>query len=311
MRKKLILLLNVGLASSFAVVFSATAFADVKQDVAVLMEHDRNFEEEDDTAIRQAPPLEVISELDKYRNDPDERVQSSAVSYTLGTAVLSGKLPVLQAAVISILDTAAREPSNAVTRNATQRLLIFPRAAFAEKARQTVHKMFMAKEPDASVLLLIGIVEDQSAKIRLQELGKEMVATELDPKAGRWWGTRPWAAHLALARLGDAAEIKFCIDAVEAEKNDVIRVSRLLKDLDYIRQPATVKVLIRYLLSDGAIPESFPDVPRAPYANYALNRLSESIEDFPQWKKNDGAGDWLARARAWVKTHQNDLKIKR
>lgn len=151
MHKKLFLAIDVGIIAVTLFVFATSAFADVKQDVAVLMEHIRNNEEVDDTAVRKNPPLEIIAQLDKYRNDPDESVQVSAADYTLGTAVRSGELPVVQAAVLSLLDTAAREPTTAVTRNAADRLLIFPRAAFTEEARQIVHQIFLAKEPEVPV----------------------------------------------------------------------------------------------------------------------------------------------------------------
>ena len=127
-----------------------------------------------------------------------------------------------------------------------------------------------------------------------------------------------WAAHLALARMGDNTEIAYCIRVVQSKQMNNAIVYNLVPSLIYTRQKAVFDYLITILNSDEKnCNSSNPDNDSRIVCGYrVMEFLAPVIKDFPlqtipginQIKTNnyDAA---LETARKWFKEKGEKYEI--
>jgi len=242
MREKLVVVFTISVLIASLAVVGKPAMADTKSDVQALMENVRKHEVVDNTTVLDDPPLEVLAELPRYMDDPDHSVRTGALTLALGVARRNPGLDIQQKVVQFLLNVAESGDTSGLSRLASERLVSFSRAAFTDESKKAVERLMARPEPWPEVVLLAGVINLQAAKPQLEKWSQGE-----DNKIG-WFGRRTWAAHLALARMGVETEIDYCIKRVESEKDSVMRATRLLRDLAYIRQPQTVAVLVNYLI---------------------------------------------------------------
>jgi hypothetical protein len=128
-----------------------------------------------------------------------------------------------------------------------------------------------------------------------------------------------WAAHLALARMGDSTETAYCIRVVQSKQMNNAIVYNLVPGLIYTRQKAAFDYLITILNSDDKnCNSSNPDNDSRIVCGYrVMEVLAPVIKDFPlqtipgvnQIKTNnyDAA---LETARKWFKDKGENYEIK-
>lgn len=218
----------------FALVCTPVA-AGIREDVSVYMEHVRKMEVEDDSALRVAPPFEVLAELKKYLADPDRRVRMAVLSQAIGVALRNAADQKVRQQVAGVLVTAAKsDPEPSVAGYAAAMPYTFPpyflRADFTDEMRQDILQLLQQENYRREFILLAGVADVQAAKGRFQELAKPGV------------GGDSWAAHLALARMGVKDSIEHVVKEFESfnvtdEQNRTIKGTRLLQDLAYTRRP--------------------------------------------------------------------------
>lgn len=114
-----------------------------------------------------------------------------------------------------------------------------------------------------------------------------------------------WAAHLALARMGDVEEIDFCIDRVKMQVINDDVVYELLPDLIYTRNKKVINYLIEILYDDTKNCYSTnPENPQKITCAYRIMEyLAPVIKNFPL--EIDSSGDLVAE------DYQEALKITR
>lgn len=262
-----------------------------------------------DTAPLFSPPAkDVVTELGQYLKSGSSAQQGHAVRLIAVLGERSNDNEVRSLAVKTLISYATSEGGpNHAARQALDALLRFSKADFPAEAATKIEKLVRLESPPSESLLLAGVLGLQSVKDHLESLTKVDVADN-DKRAFRY---PEWSAHLALARLGDKASLKHCIQAVQAEKSIVQRV-RHFDELVFTRQPEAVKLITRHLFSDERLPQLKPTVPGMPVALYALNALAKAIEGFPIASEPglSYTEEQIATARKWVK-EQKVLTLKR
>ena len=81
--------------------------------------------------------------------------------------------------------------------------------------------------------------------------------------------------------MGVEHDIKRCIEVVESETDDVMRVTRLLPELAYVRAPRVIAHLRRYLDSERGLPPVRGRGKGVAYAQRAAALLAKVLPDFP------------------------------
>ncbi|MCP4491459.1 MAG: hypothetical protein GY820_29715, partial [Gammaproteobacteria bacterium] len=76
-------------------------------------------------------------------------------------------------------------------------------------------------------------------------------------------------------------------------------------DMAYVRQPVTIRELIRQLNSDESTP-TYGDAVGSRHCSFALDGLTRSIAGFPvKWSSGSAYPHELDRARTWMKDESN------
>jgi hypothetical protein len=263
------------------------------------------------SAILSADPNIILAELKSFEGDPSPKVRLSA--YTIGWKLANrSELPRIRKEVVNRLLKGSNDPDPIVWQQTSKHLLDFRSEDFSDTSKVSIRQLIKKDSPRRIMVLVAGVANMQDEISTLKKLLIDESKYESGLYSGKWYGTVGWAARLALGRMGSKEHIKRAIEMVESEPNLVIRVTRLLKDLSYIRQIEVIKVLQRYLDSDDRLPRLRPNVPGTRYAQHALDLLAQVLEDFPV--KSVGPGGYsqseIDICRKWM-NEQNKWKINR
>jgi hypothetical protein len=251
--------------------------------------------------LRRADPKVVLKTTAPYEKDPSPEVRHLAYTLTW-EAGRRGDAAVRQQALERQLDAVA-DPSPLVSQHAAKRVLDFPADAFTDKSKAALRTRLAEPAPRREIVLAAGLAGLRDELPRLEALLIDESAYERGPHSGRWYGTSGWAARLARARLGVDADTARAIELVEAEPDVVTRVTLLLKDLGYTRQPAALTKVREYLDSDERLPSTKPTAPGTPYAQYAIDVLAQYVDDFPVGRREPGlySENQITAARDWMR----------
>ena len=117
--------------------------------------------------------------------------------------------------------------------------------------------------------------------------------------------------HLALARMGNAESIGYCIKSVENSKNEINKITMLLYEIGYIHREAAVEYLRKYLNNTKRLPSVKETAEGLQYCQYALDVLANMLIDFPIKAQGIGyTNEEIEVARKWMDSH-SQYKIKR
>lgn len=244
----------------------------------------------------------LLESLKPYQEDPAKRVRQAAYSI-LWVVGRDSQDPAVRREVVRRLLVAFKDP--VVAGLTAQRVLSFRRADFDDEAKELIRELVQEGKPYRyRAILAAGIAN-------VREVGPELRALTGGKwkEEENWWLTGSWVALRALARMGDKQAISDCVAMVEKEPDVSRRVTALLKDLAYIRQPEAVAVLVKYLNSDERLPPR-DGGPGRRYAQHAIMYLSETVVGFPVKDLPFLSDDKLETARKWMREHK-DCEILR
>lgn len=265
-----------------------------------------------DAIIFSADPHLALVTIQSLEHDTNPRVRSETTAITAEIGRRSQLPDVRQQVVERLIKTYIDDEDSAVAYRAYKHLFSFGANDFNEQAKARIRQHLNPKGPSQDLTLLAGIANmtDQSPLFR----SVRMKAANYDDlpigEQKYFTDTLGWNARLALARMGSQEDIAYCIKMVEAYPDMDTRVTRLLYELSYIRQPEVIRVIQKYLERDGYTEAQF-DVPPRDYWEFALNILVTTLEDFPVKDKNWSFSlEDRETARAWMNA-QTEFKIKR
>ena len=153
-------------------------------------------------------------------------------------------------------------------------------------------------------ILLAGFAGIESLSDEIYSLAARPIE---EPQAGRFYGTKVWAANLVLARQGNSLSIAKLLDF--AKKQDLhTRVVFILVDLQYVPQPEIVDFLRSYLDSDERLDSVKSTVKGILAANYAASSLARILLGFPVNYREDYSYSeeeiracriWMSKQKEW------------
>ncbi len=259
--------------------------------------------------LTAADPALAVAALERYDDDPSAQVRRLAHLYKVRIAKLHHVPAVRQqvtAGLVNALDDADLSPAP------YKWLLLFGTADFSAASKVTVRAALAKTEkPHGRLIRVCGIVNIPEELPRLEAL----LFDEMDYKLKRqkqeskkWYYKSGWSARLARARMGVKDDIVRCIELVDSEEDEAERVLRLLLDVGYIRQPAAIDYLRRYLDRDKRLPSVKVGAPGETYANYVMSILAECLNDYPVKKKEardysqkeiESCRKWMSQRAVW------------
>ena len=234
--------------------------------------------------------------LKRYEDDTDSRVRSR-VRIMKAKIALQSRDGSTRQQVVEDFARDIGDRDDAIAQYVTARLLSFKENEFSVKAKKIMVSIFKRPNYDHDFILICGTAQLKELVPRLKKLAAGFDRTKDD-----WYSTTAWYATLALARMGDAKKTDAIIAAVELELEPVLRVTRLLRQVAYTRQPDCIKLLQKYLESSETLPGLRNESRGTEFNQYALEYLAFYMDDFPI--KPTGIGyskEEIEIARAFLK----------
>ena len=302
----------------FFMSFVHFCFADDSNDVLKLLDtqiNSRRIKENmpvikiTDEQIKQVDPFKILAFLEKYENDQSVGVRNIVFWHEVNLTKLNkDNLALRQEIVKRLVKSFFDFPSNALRYES---ILTFKEIDFNEDAKNMIRKELVKTNVDSKTILICGAANIKDQLPRLEEIliegSKNQTNSEIKYGAP-WYLTNVGAARFARARMGVKEEIDKCIELSEAEKNSNERVLRILPKIGYIRQPETIKYLIKYLNSNDRLSPTNPGALGEPYANRIVHIFAESLENFPVKVKEarnytkeeiDLCRKWMSQQKEW------------
>ncbi|MHC4527364.1 MAG: HMG-box domain-containing protein [Planctomycetota bacterium] len=281
--------------------------------------------------IAQKYGLDGIRYMEEYLGDPCDRVMREAYTYMVLVGVNTNDALARKTIVYRLLSMSA--PEDEKKPYPIKELLKFTSGDFTEASRDWVRAALVTALVDArtnkrpTIVLLAGVAELKPELPRLKQFMEEhedklkqqhaesmaesrkMVARKPERvrahyagelKKQYWQSSLVWAALRARARMGVKEDIQRCIDLVESHPDEDYRVTRLLKELSYVRQPEVVDYLRRYLQSDTVTAYKGRDVVVATYGQHAAKALAHMLRGFPGRRDTGGDKETIERCREWM-----------
>ncbi|MFH1414748.1 MAG: HEAT repeat domain-containing protein [Elusimicrobiota bacterium] len=217
--------------------------------------------------------------LNGYAKNKSEYVRWMACEMLNGLAQFKEIREEERIRVIAVLAELAGDSSGSVSLHVSESLKFFRKADFSEESikvlKRHLDKAVTSGAVGRNIMLACGAA---GMKDRADFLKKLLIDEKAQASSvkGKWYNTYGWAARLALARMGEPEEITHCIEMIETETDLQILVFNMFPYLSYMRQPAAVDVLKKYL--EGSVTGTVHGFYLKKYAAY---RLSEMIEGFP------------------------------
>lgn len=278
----------------------------------------------------------LLPYIEQYTIDPNSRVRLEAYALMAGIGRDANDTPDRQAIVYKLL-TRLRQDEE-YKQYLGRMLLQFRAADFSTEAKELLRDQFSSALVDRKmngyvrgyIILLVGVADIKSELPRLKEfielredklkqehkedvdrLNKLLEGTPETRKARLealhkmlnrqyWQGTLVWDALRSRAGMGVKEDIIRCVELAESHPDEGYKVTRLLRELSYVRQPEVVNYLQKYLNSDKLEPYKGYDVIRKSYAQRAAMALAEMLRGFPGNKHYGGDQETMERCRKWM-----------
>jgi hypothetical protein len=284
----------------------------IADSISAVMEELRNKNRLiDNKNILTLDPEVTLELLKPYERDISPLIRDHAFTLAWQIARSNPSLKIRQEVTTRLVE-GLRDIDPLVWQQSSKYLLDFHSEDFTGATKTAINQLLDEKKLRQEIVRIAGVANMQGEMDRLGKLLIDESTFERGLYTGKWYGTVGWAARLARARMGNKADISHAIGIVESEPDDVTRVTILLHDIAYIRQPEAIEVLQQYLESDKLLPQIEETVPGVPYQQYAMDILTEIIFNFPVNNKCVGCyrKDEIKLAREWMRS-QKEFKIKR
>lgn len=263
-----------------------------------------------DEDFKKSDPAQLLALLSPYEKDENQLVRRFAYIYDIKIAKTHPTPQVRQEVTSRLLD-AFYDRNFDYSGNIGGRLLEFQEKDFNTQSKNILFQAVTDEKAGAGTIKLCGVANITDALPILEELlfdEEKYVKQARYEVEATWYVKKGWDARLARARMGVQADIKKCIELIELEKNFHIRVTNLLHDVGYIRQPAAISVLKKYLDCDERLSPIEGHTLGEPVAGYVINILADCLTDFPIERREQRGykaeeiqlcREWMAKQKEW------------
>lgn len=211
--------------------------------------------------------------------------------------------------VMDQLIVALEDPVNSNRLAYSHRMLHYPSDYFSTTSQKFISRVLNTDTlANFYTILLAGHLNLQGQKKVIRQYIKE------ERTAIIGYRSKKWAAHLALAKMGEEEHIDFILATVKKEKYEQTVFFDLLPHLGYVGVKQTIDVIIDKLFSDVTISyaayEEEIKNERLTLAQHALSILAVLIKDFPIEKSRTYNRNDLELVKNWFIERNRKYEIK-
>ncbi len=247
---------------------------------------------------------DLFAELAIARRDTSYAVRNIVYQCIVIAGIESNKLDLRQQATILLLSSYNDIDKNIVTRN-IQSLKQFKINDFSDSSKILLTKIISEISPlQGDIILLGGFIGG--------DLIKEGIRVALQNSFDK---RLSYTCHLALARMGDTAEIHQFVNALSHISATHPSFERLLLDIIYTKSKSAYNRLFELMAKNEMCISSNPDnTEKIPCAFRIIEAMAGSINDFPVklLPGGDLAGDYklaLEKTKSWYDQNKATYQI--
>lgn len=261
----------------------------------------------EDVLFKQGNEAYLLSGLKEWFTDTTRSIRQQAISYT-GRIGLRTTEPAIKQDAVRLLVLKSADKDEALANSAIGYLTRFTRRDFTKDACDSVRSILRKQPPSFNKLIRIAGFLDLKDQIPFLDSifnsGKIPTKTQ-------------WNIQLTLARMGNAASAKYCLDLARVYPVDDNIIFYILPDLIYTRQKMVYDYLLEILYSDDPKCSS----PNPYYSGTILcgyrvmEGLASIVNGFPLKTNSSGeiiTNDYeksLKVVRKWFNEHKTDYEL--
>jgi hypothetical protein len=241
----------------------------------------------------------IIEKLGPYYRDSILQIRQKAYYLTYKRAMIDANKKL---AVLTLLQGCNDKDGGIIGQNLDY-LKNFHLEDFDEKSVQFINSKLLNHRVQhyTGFVLLAGFVNTGK-----DMLFQKLLDSSIPPKA-------KWNISLALARIGNAEQIKFCMDVFKGQKVNDSFVDNIMPDIIYMRQKEGIDFCINVLNSNDKLCHSLnPDFSESIICGYrVIEALAPVVIDIPVIFDNSGFlktsnyEKMLEDVRTWFKQNPN------
>jgi len=242
-----------------------------------------------------------LKSVKPYLSSQNSNVRYSAINIITRKALLI-KSSTERYEYVLLLIQACKDKDSGNCGAAANALMQFTKDDFAPRLKDSLYAVLKYSPYHVDKFIkLAGFAEIEQSKDFLKENFLN------NPSASK---RNQWAAHLALARMGDSTSLNYCLNILKSEDLNDRVVDYLFPDLIYTRQHEAIDYMLHEILSDEKKCSSpNPDSDEKILCAYRIIELvAPVIENFPIPVNNYGEPEiddydkTLEVVREWIRT---------
>jgi hypothetical protein len=196
------------------------------------------------TAIKGADSKYILNLANRHIINTNSLVRYKIIDLIKRKALTEEDIHFRKLSVHFLLE-AIKDKDSGNSGTATKSLTRFALEDFDTQAKDTLYHLLLLKPYHyEDVVKLAGFVNPK----KCLQLFQDNLANDslLKPKD-------KWVIRLALARMGDTAAAKYCLDKIKSQPLNDNVVTWLFPDLVYTRQPEAIQYLLGQILTDAKV----------------------------------------------------------
>jgi len=231
----------------------------------------------------------VVTQAIQLTKDPNELTKKFGYAL-LGSVGYKHDAPHIRKPIVQTFVGGLKDKG--MSRSCAKSLMKYRKRDFSKEAKAGLKQHFEEVMSTGShshhvknVILLIGVADMQTEMDRLQAIIDQIYGPLRFKAKSKQWIGGALAALKARARMGDKDAIQRYISLVDSESDEEYKVTALVKNIGYIRQPEVVEYIKHFLYSDVVPPRRSLDTVVTPYSHRAAAYLEKMIVGFPTVQK--------------------------
>ena len=184
----------------------------------------------------------ILQSLAPYYSDSVVLVRSKAYNLAKKAGLKATDINIRQNAVVT-LTRGCKDKDSGISGMVSRYLTEYLQSDFNDEAKNNIGNLLEGHPAHFDrIIKLVGFVQLKEKENRLFDI---LYTDSLLSKSAKW------AVHLAIARMGNEAEVAYCVSKVSRYPLNDDVVYELLPDLIYVRQKAAIDYLVTALNEDG------------------------------------------------------------
>lgn len=261
--------------------------------------------------VDESTDIRILAQAEKAILSKNEFIRFNVFSLINSVGIRTKSITVKQKA-LNLLLNSATDSIFAIREGFHEVFRYYDKIDFDDAFKTKLKLLIHNKDSvNRGLILLVGYLEMKEEMYFIEKnYAHENERFKNEFTINNQFNTINFAAYLCLAKMGNVNALNYTITKMRSLSDNEL-ILECFGDLSYLRNDASIKVLINYLMLEGKLPPTegpFNEL----YANRALHVLSGIFKNFPIKKRQSALYNELEidTARKWVTANSGNIEIE-